>query len=330
MLRVELDRAEWRGGDTVRARIVGEGPVEWKLYRWCRGEQAATDDEEVVARGKGVATAEGLAVDVTLPVGAAPSHPGDHVRVTWRLDAWPEGRRVPAPGEPDEEVRTPLRVVAGPAPRKLDPWIAAWGRARASERRERGVAVGLLALLALAGLGVLGAMGVAAVTLPLLPALGLSALIGLVTLGGVVTLRERLPGALGAARSRARLHVAPAPVALLGGAADIVADTDTRRAMVGNGYTWTLRCVERAARRVTWVDRGTTRTRYDWSAKLVHEATGAVTGPPYGRRIFPVSIPREAPPTLIADYRRIAWEIELRCGDDVVIEPIFVAPFVEA
>lgn len=330
MLRVETERGELRGGETLRARVFGEGPVEWKVYWWAKGEQPSTDHDLVIAKGRGAATPEGLPIEVELPSGAIPSHKGSVVRVIWRLDVWPEGRRVPAPGEPDEEVRVPFTVLAGPTPRRLDAWVEGWRRWQRGERREERVRRAILGMLGLAGAAVLAAVVLAAAFLPPLHAAGALALVGLTVLGAASATGAPLARWLRETRANFRMGVAPAPVAILGGTLDVQARVDANRAMAAGGCTWRLRCVEHAARRVDYTDRGSRRTRHEWRAHVAYEAHGALSGPPYRGRRFTIPIPADAPCTLTAAHRRILWEIEVRCGDDVVIEPIFVAPFAEA
>jgi len=319
-MRVELDDRAYTGGEPVRARVFGEGAFRWALTWRARGPQPATDTDTVVAEGRGVAMAAGTAIEALLPDGPAPSYTGALVEVVWRLDVWSG-----AGGQP---VRTEVLVVAGPAPRRLGPWIARW---RAWKRRRAG---GMAAAsVFVIGLGVAvvvaaGFFGVGAFFLPPLQAAAIFVFLALAGVGAFATVREAGPGLLGIVRGRARLRVTPGPVALLGGELDVTVRADARRVMAAGGLSWTLRCVERAATRSTYSSGGQTRERYDWAVRVVTEATGTLAGPPYGERRFTVPIPREAPPTLTGGHREIRWEIVVRCDEDGVEEQVLVAPFV--
>jgi hypothetical protein len=318
-MRVALDDRAYAGGEAMRARVFGEGAFRWALTWRARGPQPATDTDTVVAEGRGVAVAAGTPIEARLPDGPAPSYTGTLVEVAWRLDVW-----AGAGGQP---VRTEILVVAGPAPRRLDPWIARW---RGWKRRRAGGMAAASLFFVGVGVAVVAAAGflaVGAVFLPPVQAVAIFAFLALAGIGAFATVRESGPWIVGIVRGRARMRVTPGPVALLGGEINVAVRTDARRAMAAGGLAWTLRCVERAATRSTWSDRGQTRERYEWAVRVVTEATGTLAGPPYGDRRFTVPIPREAPPTLIGEHREIRWEIEVRCGEDGVEEQVFVAPF---
>lgn len=318
-MHVELEDDGYVGGESVRALVTGTGAFRWALTWRASGGQPATDHTGAAAEGRGVATAMGAGIELRLPVGAAPSHPGALVAIAWRLDVWPEGHAQP--------VRTSLHVQPGPAPRRLDPWIRRW---RAWKRRRAGgmaAATLFVVGIAVACVAAAGVFAAGALSLPPLQATAIFAVLALAGVGAVATAREVMPGFLRGTRARSRIRLMPGPVALLGGELDAAVRIDARRAMAAGGFDWTLRCVERAATRITWLDRGQTRERYDWAVRVVTESTGSLDGPPYGARRFTISVPRNAPPTFTGEYREIRWELEVQCGEDTVTELVFVAPF---
>lgn len=319
-MKVELAHDACAGGESVRARVTGTGAFRWTLTWRASGGQPAIDSSGTAAEGRGFATAGGTPIEVHVPVGAAPSHTGALVSIAWQLQVRPEGDEQP--------VRTSIHVEPGPAPRRLDPWIRrsrAWQR-----RRDGGMAAATLFGLAIAIACVVAAavFAVGSLSLSPLQAVATFAGLGLAGIGAVATAREVVPGFLRSARARSRIRLTPGPVALVGGELDANVHIDARHALAADGCDWSLRCVERAATRITWLDRGLTRERYEWAVRVVTESTGSFSGPPYDARRFTLSVPHDAPPTFVGEHRQIMWELELRCGEHAVTELVFVAPFV--
>jgi hypothetical protein len=99
--------------------------------------------------------------------------------------------------------------------------------------------------------------------------------------------------------------------------------------MVSDGFSWRLRCLERAAARVLWLDRALERERDEWAVRVVAEVQGAVPEPPYGNRRLAIRVASDAPPTLTAERREILWELTVRCGEDQAEDLVYVAPYRE-
>jgi hypothetical protein len=306
-------------GEHVSACITGAGAFGWRMSWRARGGQRETDHVEVVAAGRGVATASGTPVDALVPVGAPPSYAGTLVEVRWILVVTPEGTET--------GINTTFQVRAGPAPRRLGPWITAWKRQeRAIERAYAGAVV----FYVLIGIGVFVAaciLAVGAVLFPPAQALLLLGMLALAGVGAAATLRESLPGWAADRRARAHLRVTPGPFGVPGGEIEVAIAVDRRRAAAAGGLSWTLRCIERTATCVTWNDRGRPSERYEWAVHTVLVREGELRGPPYGARRIEVPLPAEAPPTLACDHRTLSWQLDVRCGEDVVEAVFFVAPF---
>ncbi len=307
-------------GESVRARVVGEGPFRWRLGWRARGSQRKTDHREVVANGQGVATRSGTAVEATVPVGAPPSHVGIRVGVDWNFVIIPEGA--------DEGFDTDFQVRAGLAPPRLDPWITRWQRQERGLQRSRAWATALYVVVGLGAFAAACLMAAGAFFQPLSMAIAIAGALALAGGGAFMSWRESAPGFFADRRARAHLQVTPSPAGLLGGMLEVAVKADPRRVAVAGGLGWTLRYVERSATRIFWLDRGQTRERYEWASHVVVTHEGAIGVSHDGAHRVCVPILADAPPTLSCDHRTIHWQVDVRCGDDVVEAVFYVAPFV--
>lgn len=314
----QLETVQLREGDgpsvrpnEVRAEIHGErfraertgtqASSPWTLVWLARGPQASTDVRTAVAQG------DQWPVDIDLPPGP-PSFEGALVSVQWQLET--AGAVVP------------LHRPPSPVPRVVD--TQAWERWRRKRAVGFAAARVLVVGIAVGVVAVVGVLAVGAALLPLSQALLVWAVLALAAVGGVAALRTH---GLAVWRPRSSaIRICPG-FAVLGGQLCVDVSMNPRQAMAADGYTWRLRCVERAAKRIVTPDRGQERERDEWQVRVVRETQGAVVGPPYGESRFFAEVCADGPATLTAPRREYLWSVHVRCGEDETEELAYVAPF---